>query len=86
MKKPRHSVSDHALVRYLERVEGIDMDALRREIGARVDRAADGHDGMSSVIIDGFRYLLSDEAVVITVEVQHRPLRGQGGRKPGARS
>lgn len=28
----RFSVSDHALVRYIERIYGIDMDTVRREV------------------------------------------------------
>lgn len=34
-------VSDHALIRYLERVEGRDMEGLRRQISASLARAND---------------------------------------------
>lgn len=39
MKRAAHKVTDHAVVRYLERVRGIDIDAIRAEIGLVVDRA-----------------------------------------------
>ena len=31
-------VSDHAVLRYLERIRGIDIEKARREIAARVDK------------------------------------------------
>ncbi|MBR9841190.1 MAG: hypothetical protein GYB50_25405 [Rhodobacteraceae bacterium] len=77
MKKPRHPVSDHAVVRYLERVQGVDIDALRKAIGHRVDAAVADHEGASAVIIEGFRYCLTPEGVVATVLAVHRPERGQ---------
>jgi len=32
MKKSRHPVTDHAIVRYLERVRGVDVDRLRGDV------------------------------------------------------
>lgn len=64
MKKSRIPVSDHAVLRYLERVEGLDIERLRREIGARVDLAVDL--GACGVIIDGFSYKI-EGGVVTTV-------------------
>lgn len=66
MKKARAYVSDHALLRYLERALGFDTEALRREIGHRVDRAAEA--GACGVVIDGMRYALEprlDGGVVV---------------------
>lgn len=54
MSKPRVRVSDHAVLRYLERVGGFDIEALRRDIRDRVHRAAEA--GASGVVIDGFRF------------------------------
>lgn len=64
MKKSRIPVSDHAVLRYLERVQGLDIERLRREIGARVDLAVEL--GACGVIIDGFSYRI-DGGVVTTV-------------------
>lgn len=65
MKKPRTHVTDHAVLRYLERVRGLDIEALRREIGARVDRACAA--GASGVQIDGFTYQIAHDGGVPTV-------------------
>lgn len=57
-------ISDHALVRYLERVKGIDVRAIREEIRQRavladVERTPDqvilDHDGVAFAVYDGNR-------------------------------
>ena len=67
-------VSDHAVLRYLERVGGFEIEALRAAIAARVGRCA--IPGAHSVKIDGNQYLLAqgpDALVVVTVlESGHR--------------
>ena len=50
-------VTDHALLRYLERVVGIDVEELRRVITARVDRGAQL--GACGVSVDGHTFVLS---------------------------
>jgi hypothetical protein len=86
VKKPRHPVSDHAVLRYLERAKGVDVEAVRRELGHRVDELCDGHQGMCSVLIEGLRLILSDEGVVVTVMHKHRPPAGKGRPKRRERS
>lgn len=61
MKKPLIPVTDHAVIRYLERVLHINIEAHRREIGRRVDRAAEL--GAAAVVLDGHRYIITDGAV-----------------------
>ena len=86
MKRPRTAVSDHAIVRYLERVEGFDIAALRQTIARRVDYAASL--GATAVIIDGFRYVFAVDdggaPIVVTVEPQgmEAPIRRSGRRVP----
>ena len=58
MKRPRTEVTDHAIIRYLERVQGFDIEALRANIAARVDEAACA--GALAVTIDGFRYMFQN--------------------------
>lgn len=54
-------VTDHAVIRYMDRVMGIDVEAVRREIGARV--AAGVQLKASAVVADGMRFVLADEHV-----------------------
>ena len=75
----RPHITDHAMLRYLERVVGIDVDAHRRAAEARVAHAVE-HDACG-LISDGFRYIIRDEAVVTVRPVSSaprfpRPLRG----------
>jgi len=56
VSRPRTHVTDHALVRYLERVGGFDIEALRQAIARRVDEAA--RVGACGVVIDGFIFKL----------------------------
>ena len=62
-------VSDHAVVRYMERVKKADFWPVREEILNICEEAA--LTGAASVTIDGFTYKFSKEgAVVIVVTVQ----------------
>lgn len=79
MKKPRHAVTDHALLCYLERKQGIDIEALRLELGHRIDEATCGLEGANAVIIDGFRYAIEGDHRVTTVWPQNQ---GKPGPRP----
>lgn len=83
MKKSRLPVTDHAIIRYLERVEGMDIEGLRRKIGHRVKRGIEL--GASGVVLNGVCYKLND-GVVCTVWLRNQPDkrtnrgRGKGGQ------
>lgn len=67
-RKHRVLVSDHAVLRYLERVGGFDIESLRRQIADRLEAVARA--GAESVVIDGYRYVLRSDSggpVVTTV-------------------
>ncbi|MGV8987631.1 MAG: hypothetical protein ACOH2H_15275 [Cypionkella sp.] len=66
MKKRPVEVSDHAILRYLERVGGFNIDALRKAIAKRVQTSAP--EGACSIVIDGFRFVIREDtqARVIT--------------------
>lgn len=72
MKQIPSIVTDHALVRYLERVYGVDMDGLRRRIEKITEEGRDM--GAAAVNCDGVSYTLSSNGRVITVN-------GTQGRK-----
>lgn len=63
MKKSIIHVTDHAVLRYLERVEGMDIEKVRREIGRRVD-LLNSHPGATAVRSAGVRYVIRDLKVV----------------------
>lgn len=65
------AITDHAVVRYLERVKGIDVEAVRAEIAAIVGRGVQL--GAQSVILDGMRYRLEGHHVVTVIEKKVGP-------------
>lgn len=84
MKRPRTHVTDHAVIRYLERVAGMDIEALRCRIGHAVEGAVE-HDAAGAVI-DGFSYKVRQtEAgpLVVTIQRGRKPLHL--GRKRSGR-
>lgn len=74
MKKPLTPVTDHAVICYLERVMGMDIEAIRREIGRRVDLAQD-HPGATGVVVDGFSYKIRKGSVVTVLECNRPDIR-----------
>ncbi|TDE40947.1 hypothetical protein [Antarcticimicrobium sediminis] len=78
MKKPRHHITDHAVVRYLERVKGVDIDALRSQIGRKVDLAIEM--GANGAVSGGFVYRI-EAGRVVTVVQHSQPERKTGRSK-----
>lgn len=58
------SITDHALLRYIERVQGVDLDKLRDHIRREIEPAVKMK--AKNITIDGFIYHLSG-AVLKTV-------------------
>lgn len=71
----RLHVTDHAVVRYLERVMGVDVKAIRRQI-AKNARLAEEHD-CSAVNSGGFHYVMQGTSIV-TVTPQNEPNKRTG--------
>ncbi len=63
MKRTRIHITDHAILRYIERVMGIDVDAVRAQVAETV-AIADEHDTCIAVTKDGFRYVLVGDTLV----------------------
>ena len=76
MKKPMVHITDHAVIRYLERVRGVDIEAVRREIRAKVTLAQD-YPGATGILVDGFRYALANGAVVTIHDIGQSPARAE---------
>lgn len=80
-------VSDHALVRFLERAAGLDVEGLRARIGASLARSVAAADRMGAdditVIADGLLYVVRNGTVVTVLpdsqEARHRAARPPGG-------
>jgi hypothetical protein len=64
------NVSDHALVRFLERAGGFDVETLRETIGLSLSRAAEAARAIGAaeyaIHADGLTYILN-RGVVVTV-------------------
>lgn len=94
MKKPRTQVSDHAVLRYLERGLDIDVEGLRMALGHEVDRALAKAGPLTSevdascVVIGGLRYVIVPGPIVVTITpAKSEPLRpARGSWRRGERS
>lgn len=77
-------VSDHALIRWLERVKGVDMEALRSEIRASIAPAVAA--GATAVERGGMRFTIEKGVLTTVMPARHRKykawkekLRATGG-------
>jgi len=77
MKKPVIHITDHALLRYLERVLGYDVETLRRQIGHEISARTSGD--ATSVKMDGYQYRIENKAVVTITSLNRPNIRS--GRK-----
>jgi hypothetical protein len=75
MKKNVARISDHALLRYMERVGKVDVEAIREAmLTDRLKAACEA--GARAVHIDDFTYEISKDGTVVTVIPKHnRPGR-----------
>ena len=78
MKKPPVPVTDHALIRHMERAMGLDVERLRRELGH--DLARVWVEGANAVHMGGVRYHIEDGQVV-TCWPSHEPDRRTGRQR-----
>lgn len=73
MKKPIVHITDHALVRYLERVLLVDVDGLRRRIGREIDgRLIEGMPDPCGITVNGVTYKLKGKSVTTCVPAKRR--------------
>ena len=79
MKRPRTRVTDHAVLRYLERVLGLDVERHRRQIG-RLAEVGVEH-GASGVVV-GKHVLKLKGNTVTTVAPARQPDPRTGRQRP----
>jgi hypothetical protein len=84
MKRGRLRVSDHAVLRYLERVGGFDIERLRRDIARRVETAVQA--GACGVVVDGWSFRVKDgpHGPVVTTVIDADWRRGSHPPDEGA--
>lgn len=63
---PLPSVPDHAVLRYLERAKGVDIDAVRRHIAGLVQRGVNAHG--DAVVVEGVKFVLRGNVVVTVLD------------------
>jgi hypothetical protein len=79
-------ITDHALLRYVERVFGIDIDAVRREI--LTDGVAKGIElGASTITVNGIQFRVKDRSIVTVIGADQKTHRKTSkahhrGRRP----
>jgi hypothetical protein len=76
---PEPRVSDHALLRYIERVYGVDVDAARSEIMTPAIVTA-LKSGASAVTVKGIR-MVAKEGVIVTVTTDAMKNGGKAKRQ-----
>lgn len=69
-------VTDHAVLRYLERRHGIDVEGARRTIQQHTSVALDHN--APFVIWDGLRFVIEKGSVVTALEISMRGEKGEG--------
>lgn len=76
-RPPLPSVTDHAVLRFIERAHGVDIDGIRRHIARQVARGVER--GGVAVIVEGVKFVLVEHRVV-TVLDRRWNASGDGGR------
>jgi len=65
-------VTDHALVRWLERTGAMDLEPLREQIQASLERAASAAEQLEAsrylILADGLVYVVQDDTVVTVLD------------------
>ncbi len=76
MKKPRarrkatdSQVSDHAVLRFLERVKGVDIEAIRNEI-LTPERKDLMRSGCTAIKCDGYMLMINNYTVITVINTK----------------
>lgn len=66
MSERFRSVTDHAVLRYLERAKGVDVPAIRRHIAELTRRGVDKRG--NAVVIEGVKFVLQGNVVTTVLD------------------
>jgi len=75
---PHIRVSDHAVLRWLERGCGVDVEEIRRTIAACCARGIES--GAPVIIVGDVKFVIVDDAVVTALSKTMRAKRKKSGR------
>lgn len=85
MKAPQ--ISDHALLRFLERAGGLPVEALRLELSASLTRATRAAASLGltgySIAADGLTYIIRDGVCVTVLPHDETSARQRAGLRSG---
>ena len=82
MNNPRCEISDHAILRYLERVQGININAVRRKICKAV-ALGDEFPDARGVFHGGYLYRIRNRTVVTVLPVRRNRKKSGKGKRNG---
>lgn len=76
-ERPRFEISDHAVVRWLQKVKGMDMEIVRQEIADACQKASEAKPGVIcrakgdavEYTADGISFIVARHNVVVTVHL-----------------
>ena len=72
----KHRISDHALVRFLARAGGLDVEALRSRLAMSLERAGHAADSLGAsdyrILVDGLEYHVRNGVVVTVIDPRER--------------
>lgn len=71
-------ITDHALLRWMERVHGVDVATWRALMRAELEASMEAYDGREDLTVPGF--VVCDQTVVTCVSADCRATRARGGK------
>ncbi len=75
------SISDHALLRWLERTGSVDFDPIRRELAASLARSVGAANSIDAgeylILADGLVYVVRDHTLVTVLPEDNRHARAR---------
>ena len=78
-------VCDHVLLRFIERIGGVDIEKLRGQLQASLNRAVTTAEAIGAaemvVVADGMKYIIVKNVLVTVLDQKMTPKRIKGEKK-----